>query len=63
MDKKALYWVDPNPHVSVSQSNIGGWRVEVWQKDKLLHTEFMLKKPTAADRKWLAKRYGHKEKP
>jgi len=58
-EKKDLYWRDPKPHVGVSQSKLGGWRVDVWQNDKLLHSELRLKKPTRADREWLAKRYGH----
>jgi hypothetical protein len=61
MDRKDLYWVDPKPRVAVSMSRFG-WRVDVWQFDKLLYSEFWLQKPTRGDREWLARRYGHKEK-
>lgn len=54
-------WRDPRASVSVHMGTFG-WRVEVWQNDKLLYCDWWDKKPTLSERRWLIRKYG-KEVP
>lgn len=53
-------WRNPRANVSVHQSRLGGWDVEVWQQGELLHTENWDKRPTYKDKQALIRKY---EKP
>jgi len=54
-------WKPTKPRVSVHQSTLGGWKVEVWVADNLVYSDTWEKRPTPADKRYLIRKYSKKK--